>query len=103
MPLRAPTSLIQMVSKRKGVFIEMNLLLTVITNSFKIQNQTFEKHSFFFIHFFLRQLYDYEIYSFLETSARLIMTKIFETQVHSFHAHADIKVVFTFLKKHIHE
>ena len=31
------------------------------------------------------------------------MTKVYETQVHSFHAHADIKVAFTFLKKHIHE
>ena len=33
---------------KKGVFIEMNLLLTVITNSFQIQNQTFEKHFSFF-------------------------------------------------------
>ena len=97
-PLGAPRSLIQMVSKRMGVFIEMDLLPTVITNSFKIQNQTFEQH----FHFLL-WLYDHEIYSFLETSARFIMTKVSETQVHPFHAHADIKAVFTFLKKHIHE
>ena len=31
------------------------------------------------------------------------MTKLFETQVLSFHAYADIKAVFTFLKKHIYE
>ena len=66
----------------------MDLLQPVITNSFKI-------------HFFL--LYDHEIYFFLETSARFIMKKVSETQFHSFHAHADIKIVFTFLKKHIHE
>ena len=77
----------------------MDLLLTVITNSFKIQNQTFEKY----FHFFLRWLYNNEIYSFLETSARFIMIKVSETQVHSFHAHTDIKAMFTFLKKHIHE
>ena len=29
--------------------------------------------------------------------------KIFETQVHLFQAHANIKARFTFLKKHIHE
>ena len=49
-PLEAPRSLIQMVSKRKGVFIEMDLSPIVITNSFKIQNQTFQKH---FHHFFI--------------------------------------------------
>ena len=81
---------------KKRVFIEMNLLPTVITNSFKIQNQTFEKH----FHF-LCWLYDREIYSFLEKSTRFIMKKVSETQVHSFHTHADIKAVFTFLKKHI--
>ena len=32
----------------KGVFIEMDLLPTVITNSFQIQNQTFEKHFHFY-------------------------------------------------------
>ena len=77
----------------------MDLLPTVITNSFEIQNQTFEKH----FHFSLHWLYDHEIYYFLETSARFIMKKVSETQVHSFHAHVDIKAVFTFLKKHIHE
>ena len=46
-PLGVPRSLIQMISKRKGVFIGMHLLPTVITNSFKIQNQTFEKHFHF--------------------------------------------------------
>ena len=94
----APRPFIQMVSKWKGVFIEMDLLPTVIINSFKIQNQTFERH----FHFF-SWLYDHEIYSFLETSARFIMTKVSETQVYSFHAHADIIRVSTFFKKHIHE
>ena len=31
------------------------------------------------------------------------MTKVSETQVRSFHAHADIKAVFTFIQKHIHD
>ena len=53
--------------------------------------------------FFLSWFYDHEIYSFLETSARFIMTKVSKTQVNLWHAHADIKAVFTFLKKHIHE
>ena len=51
-PLGVPSSLIQMVSKWKGVFIEMDLLPIVITNSFKIQNQTFEKHFIFIFYFF---------------------------------------------------
>ena len=58
-PIGAPRSLIQIVPKRERVFIQMDLLPTVITNSFKIQNQTFEQH----FHFFW--LYDHEIYSFL--------------------------------------
>ena len=37
----------------KGVFIEMDLLPTVITNSFQIQNQTFEKHFHFFFNDFM--------------------------------------------------
>ena len=47
MPLGAPRSLMQMDSKWKRVFIEMDLLPTVIINSFKIQNQTFEKNFIF--------------------------------------------------------
>ena len=96
-PFGTPRSLIQMVSKQKGVFIEIDLLPTVITNSFKI------KHLKNIFIFFLRWFYDHEIYSFLETSARFIMTKVSETQVHSFHTQTDIKAMFTFLKKHIHE
>ena len=34
-PFEAPRSLIQMVSKRNGVFIEVGLLSTLITNSFE--------------------------------------------------------------------
>ena len=68
-PFGAPRSLIQMVSKRNGVFIEMDLLPIVITNSFKIQNQIFERH----FHFFW--LYDHKIYSFLEPSAKFVMIK----------------------------
>ena len=47
--LGSPKSLIQMVLKQKGVFVEIDLLPTVITNSFKIQNQTFEKKHFPFL------------------------------------------------------
>ena len=50
-PLGAPRSLILMVSKRKRVFVEMDSSPTVITKSFKIQNQTFEKY--FHFHFFV--------------------------------------------------
>ena len=45
----APKSFIHMVPKRKGVFIEMDLLPTVITNYFKLQNQTFEQHFHFLL------------------------------------------------------
>ena len=31
------------------------------------------------------------------------MTKVSETQIHLFYEHAGIKIVFTFLKMHIHE
>ena len=78
----------------------MDLLPTVITNSFKIQNQTFEKH-FHFPSFFWP--YDHEIYSFLETSARFLMKKVSETLVHSLHAYANIKAKLTFFKKWINE
>ena len=47
---------------KKGVFIEMNLLLTVITNSFQIQNQTFEKH--FHFHFFSTTLWSWNLFLF---------------------------------------
>ena len=57
-PLEAPRSFIQMVSKWKGVFIEMDLLPTVITNSFKIQNQTFEKL------FFVLTLWSWNLFLF---------------------------------------
>ena len=97
-PFGAPRSLIQMVPKRKEVFIEMDLLAIVITNSFRIQNQTFEQH----FHFLL-WLYDHEIYLFFRNISEIQNDKMFETQVHLFHAHANIKARFTFLKKHIHE
>ena len=96
----APRPFIQMVSKRKGVFIEMDLLPIVITNSFKIQNQTFEKH-FHFLSFSLT-LWSWNLFLFRNIS-EIQNDKIFETQVHLFHAHANIKVRFTFLKKYIHE
>ena len=81
-------------------FIKMNLLPTVITNSFQIQNQTFEKH--FHFHFFANFMI-MKFIPFLETLARFIMTKVSKTQVHSFHANADIKAKFTFFKKCIHK
>ena len=63
-PLGVPRSLIQMVSKRQGMFIEMDLLPTVITNSFQIQNQTFEKH----FHFFSMTLWSWNIFLFRNIS-----------------------------------
>ena len=99
MPCGAPRSLIQMVSKRKGVFIEMDLLPTLITNSFKIQNQTFEQyfHFHFLLYFMIMKLFLFRNISKIQND------KMFETQVHLFHAHANIKARFTFLNKHIHE
>ena len=47
-PLETLRSLIQIVPEQKGMFIEMDILPTVITNSFKIQIQTFEQHFHFF-------------------------------------------------------
>ena len=71
-PLGTPRSLIQMVSKWKEVFIEMNLLPTIITNSFKIQNQTFEKHfhfhSFFWFFFFALTLWSWNLFLFKNIS-----------------------------------
>ena len=48
------------------------------------------------------------LFPFLEASAKFRMTKMFETQVHLFHAHADIKTGFTsfksaFRNENIHE
>ena len=56
-----------------------------------------------FIHHFFLTLWTWNLFPSLEISTKFVMTKVLETQVHSFHAHADIKIVFTFLKKHIHE
>ena len=49
-PLGAPRSLIQMVSKWNGVFIEVGLLPTVITNSF--ENPIIKNLETFFLSFF---------------------------------------------------
>ena len=75
----------------KRVFIEMDLLPTIITNSFQIQNQTFEKH----FHF-LYWLYDHFIPFFLEVSAKIHNDKSVQNKVHLFHVNADIKAKFTF-------
>ena len=40
---------------------------------------------------------------FLEVSAKIPIDKSVQNKVHLFHANADIKAVFTFLKKHIHK
>ena len=94
------SSFFQMVRKWKGVFIGMDSLLTMVTNSF--ENPIIQKKlDTFFIIIFLVTLWN--LFPFLEISAKFIMSKVSETQVHSFHAHIDIKEVFTFLKKHIHE
>ena len=40
---------------------------------------------------------------FWEVSEKISNDKNVQNKVHLFHANADIKAVFTFLKKHIHE
>ena len=85
-PLGAPRPDIQIVQKWKKVFIRTDSLLTMITNSFNIlfiQNL----ETFLFFHFFCNEIYS----PFLKVSTKFTMTKIFETQVPSFHAYADIK------------
>ena len=91
----------QKIPKWKEVFIKTDWLLTMITNHFEIPVvQNLETFSFFL---FLHWLYDHKIYPFFfKTSAKFRTTKMSETQVHSFHANANIKVKFTSLEKCIH-
>ena len=97
-PLGVSSFFFQMVPK--GVFIRMDSLLTMITNSF--ENPIIQKNlETFFYHNFLVTLWN--LFPFLEISAKFIMTKVSKTQIHSFHANDDIKAVLTFLRKHIHE
>ena len=77
----------------------MDWLLIMITNPFEIPViQKLKTFSFF----------GTEIYSLFKNINKIQSDKIFETQVHLFHAHADIKARFTsfkstFKNENIHE
>ena len=101
-PIEAPRSFIQVVSKRNGVFYQDEFITNSNHQFFQDPKSNIWKTFSFSSFFFALTLWSWNLF-LLETSARFIMTKVSETQVHSFHAHADIKAVFTFLKKHIHE
>ena len=83
----------------------VNSLLTMIINSFKdsFYSKTWKHfHFLFFIFFALKFIPS------LKTLAKFRMIKTSKTQVHLFHAHADIKARFTsfksaFKNKNIHE
>ena len=77
----------------------MDLLPTVITNSFKIL--VVKKFENIFTHIFLSFAFALGFILFLEVLAKLMMTKISKTQVHSFHAHADIKQCLHISKVHL--
>ena len=99
MPLGAPRSLIQMVSKQKGVFIEVGLLPIVITNSFENLFKNLETFLFiiFFYHFF-----NFVIMKFIplfRNISKIRNDKRRPKQVYSFHANVDIRAKFTFLEK----
>ena len=55
-----------------------------------------------YIFIFALNLWSRNLFLFLEISTKFKTTKMSETQVHSFHANADIKAKFTFLEKCIH-
>ena len=77
----------------------MSSLPTVITNSFKIP--VVQKFENIFTHIFLSFPFALGFILFLEVSAKFMMTKISETQVHSFHAHVDIKHCLHISKVHL--
>ena len=56
----------------------------------------------FLFSFFALTLWSWNLFLFRNIS-EIQNDKMFETQVHLFHAYANIKARFTFLKKHIHE
>ena len=88
----------QKIPKWKKVFIKMGSLPTVITNSFRIP--VVQKLENIFNHIFSFS-FALGIILFLEASTKFMMTK--SVQNKSIHVNANIKVMFTFLKKHIHE
>ena len=93
-PLGAPRLFIQMLPKWKEVFIRMDSLLTMITNSFKSPViQKLENIFYFFIFIFCTKAY-----SLFKNISKIKMTKISGTQIHLFHANADIKRMFTSFK-----
>ena len=97
-PLGASKPFIQIFSSWSEVFIGTDSLPTIITNSFMILVVQKSENIFhmYFASFFVFAL---EFILSLEASTTFTMTKISETKVLSFHANADIKVMFTVFKK----
>ena len=81
---------------KKKVFIKVDSLLTMITNSFKIPFIQKLENIFFIFHSFFAQKF---IFLFWKYQQNLEMTKTFETKVYLFHANADIKIIFTSFNK----
>ena len=83
-----------MVPKWKEVFIRMDSLLTMITNSSRVPLfKNLETFFYFFIFIFCTKAY-----SLFKNISKIKMTKTSDTQVHLFHANADIKRMFTSFK-----
>ena len=79
MLLRAPKSLIQMVSKWKGSVYRDGFITNSNHQFFPDPKSNVWKKNFIFI--FFQWLYDHENYSFLETLARFLMTKTLKTSL----------------------
>ena len=73
-PLGALKSFIQKISRRKGVFIEVGLLPTLITNSFENLFKNLETFLFIIFIIFLT-LWSWNLFPSLEISAKFVMTK----------------------------
>ena len=84
----------QKISKWKKVFIKMDSLPTVITNSFRIP--VVQKFENIFTHIFIFSCT--RIYSLFISNNKIHDDKMRLKQVYSFHTNADIKVKFTFFK-----
>ena len=90
----------QKIPKWKKVFIQTNWLLTMITNHFEIPVvQNLKTFSFFALTLWSQNLFPFFL---KKISTKFRTTKMSETQVHSFHANADIKEKFTSFEKCIH-
>ena len=77
-PFEAPRPFIQMIPRWKWVFVRMNTLPTMTTNSFKVKDRTIGKH--FHFHFCTAFMITKFIPFFLKVSAKYIMTKASETK-----------------------